>query len=166
MEQCSYGFPGLGRNHDGPNNYPQSEPHCAHAAVSREMCVHSKIVRNCHEAVSAELIQRLRSSVLAPLSKPTKAQVQEELELIASLSVTIDLIAQGWRIITISPAVVIEFTNGLSPEAEKERIRHVHLIDRDDQLRQPATRAFIKGMETKRLTQKGMALYLFGHAER
>ena len=50
---------------------------------------------------------------------------------------------------------MIKFTNGLSPEAEKERIRHVHLIDRDDQLRQPATRAFIKGMETKRLTQKG-----------
>ena len=50
---------------------------------------------------------------------------------------------------------MIEFTNGFSPEAEKERIRHVHLIDRDDQLRQPATRAFIKGMEKKRLTKKG-----------
>ena len=122
----------------------------------RERCACiRKMVRNCHEAVSAELIQRLRSTVLAPLTKPTKAQVQEELELLASLSVTIDLIAQGWRIITISPAVVIEFANGFSPEAEKERIRHVHLIDRDDQLRQPATRAFIKGMEKKRLTKKG-----------
>src|SRR5579863_4999538 len=122
----------------------------------RERCACiRKMVRNCREAVSAELIQRLRSSVLAPLTKPTKAQVQEELELLASLSVTIDLIAQGWRIITISPAVVIEFANGFSPEVEKERIRHVHMIDRDDQLRQPATRAFIKGMEKKRLTKKG-----------
>jgi hypothetical protein len=122
----------------------------------RERCACiRKMVRNCRDAASAELIHRLRSSVLAPLSKPTKAQVQEELELVACLSVTIDLIAQGWRIITTSPVVVIEFTNGFSPEAEKERIRHVHLIDRDDQLRQPATRAFIKGMEKKRLTKKG-----------
>jgi Druantia protein DruA len=122
----------------------------------RERCACiRRMVRNCRETVSAELIQRLRSTVLAPLTKPTKAQVQEELELIASLSVTIDLIAQGWRIATTSPAVVIEFTNGFSPEAEKERIRRVHLIDRDDQLRQPATRAFIKGMEKKRLTKKG-----------
>lgn len=122
----------------------------------RERCACiRKMVRNCREAVSAELIQRLRTNVLAPLTKPTKAQVQEELELIASLSVTIDLIAQGWRVITTSPAVVIEFTNGFSPEAEKERIRHAHLIDRDDQLRQPSTRAFIKGMEKKRLTKKG-----------
>ena len=86
----------------------------------RERCACiRKIVCNYHEAVSAELIQRLRSNVLRPLTKPTKAQVQEELELLASLSVTIDLIAQGWRIIAISPAVVIEFTNGFSPEAEK-----------------------------------------------
>lgn len=122
----------------------------------RERCACiRRMVRNCPEAVSAELIQRLRSTVLAPLTKPTKAQVQEELELLASLSVTIDLVAQGWRVITTSTAVVIEFTNGFSPEAEKERIRHVHLIDRDNQLRQPATRAFIKGMEKKRLTKKG-----------
>ena len=122
----------------------------------RERCACvRKMVRNCREAVSAELIQRLRLNILAPLVKPTKAQVQEELELLASLSVTIDLIAQGWRIITISQAVIMEFTHGLSPEAEKERIRHVHLIDRDDQLRQAPTRAFIKGMERKRLTKKG-----------
>jgi uncharacterized protein DUF4338 len=122
----------------------------------RERCACiRKMVRNSREAISAELIQRLRSSVLAPLIKPTNAQVQEELELLASLSVTIDLIAQGWRVVTTSPEVVIEFVNGFSPEAEKERIRHVHLIDRDDQLRQPATRAFIKGMEKKRLTKKG-----------
>jgi hypothetical protein len=122
----------------------------------RERCACiRKMVRNCRDTISAELIQRLRSSVLVSLLKPTKAQVHEELELIASLSVTIDLIAQGWRVISTSPAVVIEFTNGFSPEAEKERIRHVHLIDRDNQLRLPATRAFIKGMEKRRLTKKG-----------
>ena len=122
----------------------------------RERCACiRKMVRNCHEAVSAELIHQLRSKVLVPLSKPTKAQLNEELNLIAALSVTIDLVAQGWRVVTTSPSVVIEFTNGFSPEAEKERIRHVHLIDRDEQLRLPATRSFIKGMEKRRLTNKG-----------
>lgn len=124
--------------------------------IFRERCARlRKMVRNCHNAVSAELIQRLRSKVLAPLTKPTKAQVQEELELLTSLSVTVDLIAQGWRIVATSPTVVIEFINGFPPEAAKERIRHVHLIDRDDQLRQPTTRAFINGMEKRRLTKKG-----------
>jgi len=114
-----------------------------------------KMVRSCHEAVSAELIHRLRSKVLVRLEKPTKAQLTEELELISALSVTIDLIAQGWRVIATSPEVVIEFTNGFSPEAEKERIRHVHLIDRNEQLRKSATRSFIEGMEKRRLTPKG-----------
>ena len=114
-----------------------------------------KMVRNCNEAISAEVIHRLRSKVLVRLSKPTKAQLDEELNLVAALSVTIDLIAQGWRVVATSPQVVIEFTNGLSQEAEKERIRHVHLIDRDAQLRQPATRSFIQGMEKRCLTANG-----------
>jgi hypothetical protein len=67
----------------------------------------------------------------------------------------IDLVAQGWRIVATSPEVVIEFANGSSPELEKERIRRVHLIDRDEQLRQAATHSFIKGMEKRRLTSKG-----------
>jgi hypothetical protein len=122
----------------------------------RERCACiRKMVRNSHEATSAELIHRLRSKVLISVSKPTKAQLREELYLIGALSVTIDLIAQGWRVVTTSPDVVIEFVNGFAPEVEKERIRHVHLIDRDEQLRQPATRSFIKGMEKRRLTAKG-----------
>lgn len=122
----------------------------------RERCACiRRMVRNCDDAVSGELIHRLRSKILVRLEKPTKAQLHEELELIGALSVTIDLIAQGWRVISTSPEVLIEFTNGFSPEAEKERIRHVHLIDRDEQLRKPATRSFIKGMEKRRLTEKG-----------
>lgn len=122
----------------------------------RERCACiRRMVRNCHEAVSGELIHRLRSKILVRLEKPTQAQLHEELELIGVLSVIIDLIAQGWRVISTSPEVVIEFTNEFSPEAEKERIRHVHLIDRDEQLRKPATRSFIQGMEKRRLTKKG-----------
>jgi len=122
----------------------------------RERCACiRRMARNSHEGVSTELIHQLRSKVLVRLEKPTKAQLHEELELIGALSVTIDLVAQGWRIMTTSPEVVIEFTNGTSPEAEKERIRHVHLIDRDEQLRKPATLSFIQGMEKRRLTTKG-----------
>lgn len=114
-----------------------------------------KMVRNCDRTVSAELVHRLRSKILVRLEKPTKAQLHEELKLIGALSVTIDLIAQGWRMVTTSPEVTIELINGFSPEAEKERIRHAHLINRDDQLRKPATRSFIQAMEKRRLTTKG-----------
>lgn len=122
----------------------------------RERCACiQRMVRNCHESISMGLIHRLRSKVLVRLEKPTRAELYEELVLIGTLSVTIDLIAQGWRITKTFPEVVIEFTNGFSPEAEKERIRHAHLIDRDEQLRKPATRSFIQGMEKRRLTTKG-----------
>jgi hypothetical protein len=69
--------------------------------------------------------------------------------------VVIDLVAQGWLITATEPEVAITFTNGISPELEKERIRRVHLMDRDAQLREASVSVFIKGMEKKRLTPKG-----------
>lgn len=59
------------------------------------------------------------------------------------------------RVTATEPEVVIEFANGLSADAEKERIRKAHLIDRDGQLREASVNAFIKGMEKKRLTPQG-----------
>jgi hypothetical protein len=105
--------------------------------------------------ISGDIVNELRASQLVPLSSPTKAQLAEELSMIAALSVTIDLVTQGWRIVSTDPDVSIEFSNGVSPEAEKERIRRAHLIDRDGQLRESAVNAFIKGMEKRRLTPKG-----------
>jgi hypothetical protein len=47
------------------------------------------------------------------------------------MSVIIDLVTQGWRITLTDPAVVLEFHDGASAEAEKERIRRAHMIERD-----------------------------------
>src|SRR5579859_5929945 len=106
-------------------------------SLFRERCARiQELVQASAEGITGELLNELRASQLAPLSSPTKAQLAEELNLIASLSVTIDLVAQGWRITAAEPAVTMEFSNGVSPEAEKERIRRTHLIDRDGQLRE------------------------------
>ncbi len=125
-------------------------------SLFRERCARiQELVQASAEGITGELLNELRATQLAPLSSPTKAQLAEELNLIASLSVTIDLVAQGWRITAAEPAVTMEFSNGVSPEAEKERIRRTHLIDRDGQLREASVSAFIRGMEKKRLTPKG-----------
>jgi hypothetical protein len=114
-----------------------------------------RLVLGSKTGVTTELISELRTTQLIPLPSPTKAQLAEELNLITSLSVTIDLVAQGWVITSTDPEVTIEFANGLSSEAEKERIRRAHLIDRDGQLREASVNAFIRGMEKRRLTPKG-----------
>jgi len=122
----------------------------------RERCACiQRLVQASPGGITGEIISELRASQLVPLSSPTKAQLAEELCMIASLSVTIDLVTQGWWITATEPEVTIEFTNGVSPEAEKERIRRAHLIDRDGQLREGSVAAFIQGMEKKRLTSKG-----------
>jgi hypothetical protein len=122
----------------------------------RERCARiQNLVEESPVGITGEIVSELRASQLVPLHLPTKAQLAEELKMIASLSVTIDLVAQGWRITATEPEVTIEFSNGVSPEAEKERIRRAHLIDRDDQLREGSVSAFIRGMEKKRLTPKG-----------
>ena len=124
--------------------------------IFRERCACIRSVTLTFDSDQAmDLVQHLRAKVLVPLPKPTKAEVEEEIYLIGALSVTIDLVAQGGRIVATAPEVVINFEKALSPESEKDRIRQVHLLDREDQLRQPATRKFIDGMETKRLTKNG-----------
>jgi hypothetical protein len=106
-------------------------------------------------SASTETIAQLRSAILSPLSAPTKAQLAEELTYVASLSVVIDLVAQGWKITSTVPSVTIEFTNGLTPDLEKERIRRGHLMNRGEQLTEPSVKAFVTGMEKQRLTPKG-----------
>ena len=48
--------------------------------------------------VDSMFIDQLRRVYLAPLENPTRRELAEELPLITSLSVLIDLIAQGWKI--------------------------------------------------------------------
>ena len=68
--------------------------------VFRERC--AAIQRRQNESggalVTTELVNELRSVYLVPLRKPSKAELNEELSLLATLSVVIDLLTQGWRI--------------------------------------------------------------------
>ena len=105
--------------------------------------------------VDSMFIDQLRRAYLAPLENPTRRQLAEELFLITSLSILIDLIAQGWKIKETTPNVLLEFECEGSLEAEKQRIRRAHLIERDSQVREPSVTAFIRSMEKRRLTPTG-----------
>jgi len=125
--------------------------------VFRQRCADIK-VKQSNEAeatVTPELVAELRLKVLLPLEKPRKAELAEELILLATLSVVIDLITQGWRIAATEPSVVLDFPEALSSENEKDRIRRAHLIERASQIREPSVLEFIRGMEKRRLTPKG-----------
>ena len=118
VEQCSNGFLGL-----RPQNMAQSATLTPNLSVLlplfRERCACiQQVVKASHHGITGEIIIELRASQLVPLPSPTKAQLAEELCMIASLSVTIDLVTQGWLITATEPEVTIEFTNGVSPEAE------------------------------------------------
>jgi hypothetical protein len=104
--------------------------------------------------ISIDMVRELRSMFVAALVKPKKAQQAEELNLLATLSVVIDLLTQGWRISNIDP-VILDFPEWSSAEDEKARIRQAHLIDRDAQITEPSVREFVLSMEKRRLTKTG-----------
>jgi hypothetical protein len=118
-------------------------------------CIQTRQLEQGGAIVTTELVNELRASVLAPLDAPTKAELAEELSLLATLSVVIDLVTQGWRISATIPSVSLELPECLSVENEKERIRRAHLIERDSQVSEPSVVEFVRGMEKRRLTPKG-----------
>lgn len=116
--------------------------------------------RAIRELVSA--LRRLKAHVPAPAdvdmvrSKALKAargsRSKRALELVLCVHVFCDLRSQGWqlrcsrtRVSALVPA------NGLDAPTEKARVRAAHEIDRDEQLRQPAVRRFVRDMEHARL---------------
>jgi hypothetical protein len=125
--------------------------------VFRERCAAIQKRQNASAGagVTAELVNELRAAHLAPLVSPNRTESAEELRLLATLSVVVDLITQGWRITCTDPAVVLEFPQCASVESEKERIRRAHLIERESQVREPAVQEFVTSMEKRRLTPKG-----------
>lgn len=74
-------------------------------------------------------------------------------DLILCVNVLCDLRAQGWllRIDRDGIAALPPTLHGGAVHDEKARIRTAHLVERDAQLRQPAVRKFIRGMERRRL---------------
>ena len=73
------------------------------------------------------------------------------------ISVLSDLRGKGWRFSLEDgvPAVAAPEGVGGSILEQKERVRASLLMERDAQLRTPAVRAFVKGMEQRRLSKQG-----------
>ncbi|MGI0134746.1 MAG: Druantia anti-phage system protein DruA, partial [Candidatus Micrarchaeaceae archaeon] len=97
----------------------------------------------------------LRVEYLAALERPTRAELEEELHLITTMSVIIDLVAQGWNIESVDSAVTLSLTKDGDVDVEKQRLRKAHLLDRDAQLGEASVAQFIRGMEKRRLTPRG-----------
>lgn len=112
----------------------------------------SLALRNGHQASS---VSELRVDYLAALERPSRRELEEELHLIAALSVVIDLVAQGWVIEKVDSAITLSLNKSGDHATEKERIRKAHLLDRDAQLGEASVALFIKGMEKRRLTPTG-----------
>ena len=105
--------------------------------------------------IDSELMNNLRIQFMAPLKRARKAELDEELHLIAVMSVVIDLIGQGWSILSVDPEVRLGFERQDSLDLDKERTRRSHLLDRDTQLSESSVVQFIKSMEKRRLTPRG-----------
>lgn len=73
--------------------------------------------------------------------------MSDKLSLLTIVSVVIDLLAQGWRIASTEPSVVLDSPEGLAPYSEKERIRRAHRIERDSQINEPLVVEFVRSME-------------------
>lgn len=86
---------------------------------------------------------------------PKAWPVADRQRLLASLSILVDLVRQGWsvRLGPRGPRIEIERPLEASgdPLVEKERIRKQELIKRSEQLAKSSTREFIRSMEKKRL---------------
>jgi hypothetical protein len=85
------------------------------------------------------------------------ARGRQSQALRVAFSVLVDLKQQGWTLQVSRSGIWGQRpqTHDGSPEDEKRRLRATHLHERNNQLRQPATREFIRKMERPRLTPKG-----------
>lgn len=116
--------------------------------------------RTIRDVVSA--LRRLRAQVPFPADVETVRtsglglarglRSKRALELVLCVHVFCDLRSQGWRLRCSRTRVsALAPANGLDAMAEKARVRAAHEVDRDQQLRQPSVRRFVRGMEQLRL---------------
>lgn len=87
------------------------------------------------------------------------SNLHENIDLYFVESLMIDLLLQGWQLIikTKKIQLVLETSNELEVnlDAEKEKTRRRHLFARNSQLQHESVFTFIKGMEKRKLTNKG-----------
>jgi hypothetical protein len=106
-----------------------------------------------HAHGTAELRAR-RGEIEAQIGRANSARA---LELRLVMSLLHDLRVTGWRFRvqdeTVSTCALGD--DQLSPAAQKALVQEGHLIERDVQLAQPSTRAFVEAMERRRATRSG-----------
>lgn len=103
--------------------------------------------------LSAESLDRLRSKWM----EEAKEFGEDRQAFRVLVSILCDLRGKGWRfrIHEGVPQVGAPEENSGSITEQKDRVRSSLLIERDAQLRTPAVRAFVQGMEQRRFTPKG-----------
>lgn len=104
--------------------------------------------------LSGQSLRRLRRELALIKNYPYSL---EEIKLHLANSVTLDLVAQTWKLKVAEDDVRIHapLQHDNSPALEKERVRNAHLVERDAKLAKRAVTEFIRGMERQRLTAKG-----------
>jgi hypothetical protein len=112
-------------------------------------------LRVAQRAAAVEAIEAVRSQLLADVEEsvlpPRSAQVVR-----VCISVMCDLARQGWMFRVAAPGIYAAQPDAEStPAKEKARVRNAHLVERDSQLAQPATRRFITDLERRRATKNG-----------
>lgn len=112
--------------------------------------------------VVVSALRRLKSEVPMPadveavratgLEAARGIRSKRSLELVFCIHVYCDLRSQGWRLRCSRTRVcALAPANGLDAATEKARVRAAHEVDRDQQLRHPSVRRFVRDMERLRL---------------
>jgi hypothetical protein len=121
----------------------------------RDFCVRlAKELRTTNVAQKCRALEEARARIQRTGGiTPTKRDVA----LRFACSVVVDVVAQGWEISVRRRCVELRLRSaeGVSSTELKQRIREGHLLERDAQLREPAVREFVRGMEQRRLSSNG-----------
>jgi hypothetical protein len=107
-------------------------------------------LRVAQAAGGAEAIAAARSRLITAVEESALNPRETQVVRVCS-SVMCDLAGQGWLLKVGAPGIyVAQPSAGATPAEEKLRVRTAHLIERDSQLTQRATRRFIEDMERRR----------------
>ena len=103
--------------------------------------------------VSPSVIRQCRDQALHDAKKQFGVTYQA---ICLASSILCDLVNQGWGVQVIGQDVSIRKpARGKDRVVEKKRVRRALLLARDEQLSEPAVRAFVRGMENRQLGPKG-----------
>ena len=106
-----------------------------------------------HGYVSLPVIRQCRDAALRDAKQHLGIAYQA---VCLASSILCDLVNQGWGVQVIGQDVHVQKpTRGTDRAAEKTRVRRSLLLARDEQLSEPAVRAFVRGMESRQLGPKG-----------